>query len=271
SKVTTVKTDENGRAQFDRLEPGTTVQAVAVVDGERLESQEFPVPAQGGVRTMLVATDKNKAPATTPDAPAISGQVVIGAQSRIVIEPGDDVVNVFYLLDVENNARAPVKTPAPFTFELPDGAMRSSIMEGSSPLATVKGRQVAVEGPFAPGHTFVQVAYALAGGSGAIEAAQLFPASVEQVAIVVKKVGATTFRSNRVKDQRELPAEGETYIAAMGGTVPAGQAIDFAVSGFPHRSSAPRAIALVLAVGIIAAGVWAARRPGEDAAAQAAE
>src|SRR5262249_13167195 len=87
SKVTTVKTDENGRAQFDKLEPGTTVKAVAVVDGERLESQEFPAPAQGGVRLMLVATDKTKGPATTPDAPAITGQVVIGTQSRIVIEP----------------------------------------------------------------------------------------------------------------------------------------------------------------------------------------
>jgi len=271
SKVTTVNTDENGRAQFDKLEPGTSVKAVAVVDGERLESQEFPMPAQGGIRMMLVATDKTKAPATTPQAPAISGQVVIGSQSRIVIEPGDDVVNVFYLLDIENNARAPVNTPAPFEFDLPAGAMRSSLMDGSSPLALVKGRRVSVQGPFPPGHTFVQVAYALAGDSGSIDAAQPFPATVEQVAIVVKKAGATTFHSNHAKDQRELPAEGETYIGATGGTVPAGQAIDFAVSGFPHRNRTPRLIALVLAVVIIGAGVWAARGPGDDAKARAAE
>src|SRR5262249_26152635 len=77
--------------------------------------------------------------------------------------------------------------------------------------------------------------------------------------------------SNRVKDQRELPAEGETYIAAMGGTVPAGQAIDFAVSGFPHRNRAPRIIALALAGAIIVAGVWMARRPDNDASTAAAE
>ena len=59
-KVQTVKTDEAGRAQFDSLPPGATVKAVAVVDGERLESQEFPAPAQGGIRLMLVATDKEK-------------------------------------------------------------------------------------------------------------------------------------------------------------------------------------------------------------------
>src|SRR5438093_3628428 len=114
SKVTTVKTDENGRAQFDGLTAGAGVKAVAVVGGERLESQEFPVPAQGGVRLMLVATDSSKAPATTPNAAPISGQVVLGNQSRIVIEPGDESVQVFYLLDIENSARAPVNIAAPF-------------------------------------------------------------------------------------------------------------------------------------------------------------
>ena len=121
SKVTTVKTDENGRAQFDALAPGTSVKAVAVVDGERLESQEFPVPAQGGVRLMLVATDTAKPPATTPDAPPIAGQVVLGPQSRIVVEPADEAVNVFYLLDISNTSRAPVNPPAPFVFDLPGG------------------------------------------------------------------------------------------------------------------------------------------------------
>src|SRR5262245_57293490 len=108
SKVTTVKTDENGRAQFDALARGTPVRAVAVGDGERLESQEFPVPAQGGVRVMLVATDSSKAPSTTPDAAPTAGQVAISTQSRIVIEPADGAVNVFYLLDISNTAGAPV-------------------------------------------------------------------------------------------------------------------------------------------------------------------
>ena len=76
-KVQTVKTDEAGRAQFDGLPPGATLKAVAVVDGERLESQEFPAPAQGGIRLMLVATDKDKESkaAAEASAPAIQGQV----------------------------------------------------------------------------------------------------------------------------------------------------------------------------------------------------
>ncbi len=52
---------------------------------------------------MLVATDTTKGPATTPDAPPISGRVVIADQSRIVVEPDDEGIQVFYLLDIANN------------------------------------------------------------------------------------------------------------------------------------------------------------------------
>src|SRR5260221_14528731 len=49
-RVLTAKTDDAGRAQFDKLPGGSPVKAIAVVDGERLESQEFLAPAQGGIR-----------------------------------------------------------------------------------------------------------------------------------------------------------------------------------------------------------------------------
>jgi len=271
SKVTTVKTDENGRAQFDALAPGTTVKAVAVVDGERLESQEFPVPAQGGIRVMLVATDTSKGPSTTPDAPPISGQVAIGSQSRIVIEPADDAVNVFYLLDISNTARAPVNHAASFVFDLPSGASRAAIMQGSSPKASVSGRRVTVAGPFAPGSTFVQVAYAMPQGGGLVDISQTFPATFEQLAVIVRKVGNTALRSPQIANQREMPAEGETYIAAMGPTVPAGQTIALSVSGFPYHSQAPRTIALALVLVMVGIGVWAARRPTGDQEVRAAE
>ena len=43
-KVVTVKTDDGGRAEFSGMTPGAPVKFVAVVDGEHLESQEFPAP-----------------------------------------------------------------------------------------------------------------------------------------------------------------------------------------------------------------------------------
>ena len=50
-------TGESGRAEFTGLATGSRVKAVAVVGGERLESQEFAVPSAGGTRVLLVATD----------------------------------------------------------------------------------------------------------------------------------------------------------------------------------------------------------------------
>src|SRR5438552_6573109 len=69
-------TDAEGRAEFRGFPAGASLKAVAVVDDERLESQTFPAPSRGGIRLMLVATDKEKEKQKAADAsaPAISGQ-----------------------------------------------------------------------------------------------------------------------------------------------------------------------------------------------------
>jgi hypothetical protein len=67
-----------------------------------------------------------------------------------------------------------------------------------------------------------------------------------------------------------MAAQGETFIAATGGAVPAGRPIVLTLEDLPHHSAAPRYLALALALAIVAAGVWAAGRP-EDRTALAAE
>jgi hypothetical protein len=271
-KVITVKTDENGRAQFDAVTTGVNVQATTTVDGERIDSQEFPVPARGGVRLMLVATDKSKAPATQPNAPAVAGAVVIGNESRIVIQPVEEAVQVFYLLDISNTARVPVKPPTPFVVDLPTGAQGATIMEGSTPTATVSGKRVVVDAPFAPGHTFAQVAFVLTAEGGTADLSQRFPANFEQLAVVVKKLGDTTLESRQVTNQRDMPAQGETYIAATGGAIPAGTPVELTIGGIPHHNQAPRLVALTLASVIVVAGVWAAGKTDDrDPQGRAAE
>ena len=268
-KELTVKTDDAGRAQFNDVPPGSRVKAVADVDGEHLESREFPAPTRGGIRLMLVATDTSKP--TAPAAPAVTGAVTIGNQSRIVIQPNDENIEFYYLLDVSNTSTNPVNPPAPFVLQLPKGAAGTTIMEGSSPQAKVKGGAVVVDGPFAPGHTFVQAAYMLNGEGGTIDLAQPFPATLEQLTVVVKKVGDTSLRSPQLTSQREMAADNDTFIAAQGGELRAGQPLQLTISGFPHQSSMPRMIALTLAVLIALAGVWAATRSSADAGAAAAE
>lgn len=51
----TAKTDAGGRVIFESLAPGDEFHAEVTVDGELLQTITFPIPAQGGVRTMLIA------------------------------------------------------------------------------------------------------------------------------------------------------------------------------------------------------------------------
>jgi hypothetical protein len=270
-KELTVNTDESGRAQFTDVPPGSTVKAIADVDGEHLESREFPAPTRGGIRLMLVATDRSKAASGSSAPAAVSGTVTIGSQSRIVFQPADENVELFYLIDISNPSTQPVNPTTPFVIQMPDGAAGTTIMDRSSPQATAKGNTVTVEGPFAPGHTYVQIACALPGDGGTVEIAQTFPARMEQVAVVVKKVGDTRLSSPSLREQREMPAQGEVFIAATGGELPAGQPLRLTLAGFPHRSATPRYVALTLAALIAAIGFWAASRPNPDSGAAATE
>ena len=267
SEVRTAKTDDSGRAQFSGLTPGTTLQAVAVVDGERLESQEFPAPSRGGIRLLLVATDNTKKSEPAPTAP-VTGQVALGGESRIVIEPGDEVVLVYYLLDIVNGARASVNLATPFTFDMPTGAVGTAILEGSSP-ANVSGGHVRVQGPFAPGRTSVQIVTELPAPDGTLQLAQRFPAPLERLAVIVKKVGSTTLSSPQIAKQQDVVAESQPFIVAAGGPIAAGQPIELSLAELPHHSAAPRRTALSLAAAIVIIGfLVSSRRPDRDAEAE---
>jgi hypothetical protein len=257
-EVRTAETDEEGRAQFSGFKPGSRLKASTVVDGERIDSQEFEAPTVGGIRLLLVATGGEGAAAS---APAVAGEVVIGGESRIVIEPDEDIVRVYYLLDIMNSGPSPVNPPAPFAFDTPRGAQSTTVMQGSSPQARAFETRVSVQGPFAPGRTFVQVAYGLPSGSGSIDIEQHFPATVERVAILVKKVGEARLESPHIDRQQEMPAGADVYIAAVGERpVGVGQPLTLSITGLPHHSPVPRWIALSIAIAILAAGAWAASR-----------
>jgi hypothetical protein len=262
-KVQTVKTDESGRAEFRDLPAGTNVKAIAVVDGERLESQEFPVQGQGGIRLMLVATDqeKEKKKQAEASAPAVAGEVALSSETRVVLEPRDEVVDVYYLLDIVNNGRAPVNPAKPFEFDMPKGATSATIMQGSSPKASAAGTHIKVAGPFLPGRTFVQAAAAIPIRSGTLNVAPVFPANLDQLSVLVKKVGDLKLSSPLIERQQDMPAQGDTLIVAVGGAVKAGQPISLTLDGLPHQNQTPRRIALTLVVLILMIGTWAAMRP----------
>lgn len=258
ASVTSATTDEAGRATFSGLSPGARMKAVAVVDGETIQSQEFEVAAAGGMRVMLVASaSPGQAP---PAALATGGAVAFGEQSRFVIETGDDALNVFYILQIVNTAKTPVDGGGPLVFDLPDGAVGAGVLQGSAPNAVAAGPRVTVTGPFAPGNTLVQFAYSVPLGSERIVLAQRMPAPLGRVTVIAQKIGAMQLQSPQIAQRREMAAEGQTYLVGEGGPLKAGDTLALTFDGLPHRPTWPRNVALVLAIAIIGAGAWGASR-----------
>src|SRR5499427_8693073 len=267
-RVVTVKTDDAGRAQFDKLQAGASVKFTASVDGEELESQEFPVPSQGGIRLMLVATDKSGAAAA--GGPAVSGQVRLSENSRIVFEPGDEMVTVYYILEIVNGGSAPVTPTPPFALDMPKGAQFTTLLEGSTPLARSKGSHISLGGPLPPGKTTLRLAYEVPSETGDVEISQSFPATLDRLMVLVRKQGEAKLASPQLERQQEFPSEGETIIGGMGGPVAAGQPISLTLSDLPHHAALPRWSALSIASFILIAGIWAATRK-DDGTTQDAE
>ncbi len=259
-------TDEAGRAEFKGVAAGTRVKAVAVVAGERLESQEFAMPSSGGIRLALVAAGPAGGAAAAPPAaaadpgPVQAGTVVLGEDSRFVFEMGEDGLSVFYVLQIQNPSSSRVQPVRPVVFELPALARGATVLEGSSPQAKIGGRRLEIAGPFAPGNTMVQVAYSAPFGPAELVIEQPLPLDLRHVAVVAQKVGEMQLSSPQVPEQQTMPANGNLYIAGRGAAVPAGTVLRFAFSGMPHHATWPRNLAIGLALLVLAGGAWSAFR-----------
>lgn len=273
----TATTDAQGRAQFDGIAPGTVVQASATVDGEAMTSQQFSVPGKGGVRVALVAGIAKAAAAeqATADAaakePARPGVVEIGPESRIILEFQDDMLTVFYLLEILNNARTPIDTGGPLQIELPTGAAGASAMQGSSPNVVVRGDLVTITGPFPPGKTVAQVGFSLPQAGESITIRQQWPAAMAQVFVGVEKIGPMQVSSPQLTDTREMNSEGQVFIMGTGGRLNAGETLEIHLSGMPAHSQWPRNVGLAAAALIFVIGGWFAFSPAKAHAAQDAQ
>ena len=267
------KTNDSGRAEFNGLAPGAQVKATTTVGTETLESQEFAVPAAGGIRVALVATDPELEKRAAEDrklaqGPAVSGIVVLDDQSRFVFELGDESLSVFNLVQILNTARTPVQTAQPVTFDLPDGAEGAALLDGSSPQATLAGRRVTVNGPFAPGPTLVQFAYSMPYTGADLSFSQKLPVAMTRLTILAQKVGAMHLASPQMSEHRDMTTDGQTYILGQGPALKAGDVVTFNFTGLPHAPTWPRNLALFAAVAILGAGAWSGLRPRQASVEQ---
>ena len=271
------KTDDQGRAQFDGLATGAMVQATTTVDGETLTSQEFPVPAKGGVRVALIAgiaaaaaKEKSEAEAAAK-MPARPGVVEIGPESRIIIEYQDDNLTVFYLLEVVNSARTPIDIGGPLLIKLPTGAAGAAMMQGSSPNAVAQGDMLTITGPFPPGKTIAQVGFSLPQAGANYTLTQQWPAAVAQVFVGMEKIGNMQIASPQLTNVTEQNADGQPFIMATGPRLNAGETLVLQLTGLPAHSNTPRNVALIAVVIMFAMAAWFAMTPGKAHAAQDAK
>ncbi len=269
----TATTDAQGRAQFDGIPAGTLVQATTTVDKEVLTSQEFTIPAKGGVRVALIAgipqaaaTEKAAAEAGARE-PARPGVVEFGPESRIVLEFQDDNLTLFYLLEVVNTARTPIDMGGPLIVELPTGASGAAMLQGSSPQASVLGDRLTITGPFPPGKLSAQVGFSLPNAGSALALRQKWPAAVAQLFVAAEKIGPMQMSSPQLTDVREMQTEGGVFLMGTGGRLNAGDTFAVNLSGMPAASHTARNAGVAIVVLILGVGLWMAVTPGAARAA----
>jgi hypothetical protein len=262
-------TGAQGRAQFDGLPVGARVHVVAIVDGERLESIEFPVPPAGGIRTLLAAgVGAGTSTGAAPVAPDVSegqksrlhkeSELVLGADTRFAFEFQDDTLTAFYLLEIVNPEAAPLSIASPLVIDLPSSATGTAVMPGGSPLATASGPRVTIMGPFPPGVTQVPVAFRIESWGERWRLEQRFPLAIENVAVAAQKLRGMTLESPQATTVREAAFQGMPYLVATGGRVDPNQPLTLILNGLPHRSSTPLYVTLAIAIAVLCWGVWTA-------------
>jgi hypothetical protein len=267
----TATTDQQGRAEFTGL-PAGEARAEATVDGETLQSQPFAVPTSGGVRVALVAglaraaERKKQEEAAALAAPVAKGVVVLGGDSRIVLEFNNDTLFAFYLLEIVNTARTRVDIGGPFELQLPPDAVGAQIREGSSPAAEIDGTRVRVKGPFAPGTTSLQIEFSVRFSKPTQTITQPFPVPLQRTVVGVEKVGNLELASPQFSAVNELPTENGVYLLGQGGALQPGTPLTFTLSNLPVHSRTSRYVTLGLALLIAAFGAWLSLKPHTAAA-----
>ena len=270
-RTVSARTDEQGRAEFPSLPRDAELRAEATVDGEALASDPFRVPSTGGVRIALIAgmakaAERRKAEeAAALAAPAVKGVISLGGDTRIIAEFENDALFVFYQLDIVNSARAPVDIGGPFELTLPQRAAGATLLEGARKTASIDGRYLEVQGPFAPGVTTVNVQFQLRYSGPELTIDQQFPIAVQQLPFFIERLGNLTVTSPQMRpDGDRAGANGSVFSAlTSSSTLPAGSTVSLELKNLPAQSRVAAYVAVGLALVVIGAGVWlsvAARR-----------
>ena len=201
-KVQTVKTDDAGARSSTTCQPARRSRPPPTVDGEHLESQEFPAPARAASGCCWSRPTTSNGGCGQP--PCHAGRDRPGHDRRAVAHhPRAGRRNGRCLLPARHRERRATGESG-HTVRLRHAGRRRQDRHPSGLVAARQrqGPRITVQGPFPPGNTFVQVGCELPSDSGTVEVVQRFPAALERVAVIVKKVGDMKLSSPQLTPSR---------------------------------------------------------------------
>jgi hypothetical protein len=256
-KITKATTNAQGLARFEGLDTGSTVGYAAIIDhkGTRLGTQPFSMPDQGGMRAEIRAMERTSDPSV----------ITFGSGGRIVLQLHDDILQVLQMLPIENRSNK-LFDPGVGAIEipLPKGFLNAEGGEGDRKLEVRKNHGIAVHGTIAPQTTTsneITFAFTVPYRSSTYDYTQALPNGLGATTLIIEQAGDMSVEGAGIGARQSREVNGRKYWVMPIGAIGAGQNLVFTVTGLPSTDHSGRVIAGVLALLLVLAAVFLARRP----------
>ncbi len=249
------KTSADGEARFEGLDakPTSGYLAEVVKDGSRYAGKPFRLTENAGARVAIEVRPVSR------DLSALS----IGPGSHLILEVGDDALQVIEVLRVNNAGTAPVEVAGGLRLPLPPQAVSATVGPESPPSLSATGHEALWKGPIPVGDTELQVMFVLPYKSDVVELRQRTPIPFAEVAAVIEKIDGLAVTGDRLEtEERELG--GRKLMLVRGPATAPGGELTLRVTGLPRNDPTWRIAAAALSVLILIGFALYARGGGAD-------
>jgi hypothetical protein len=245
------RTDGAGEARFEGLDakPTSGYLAEALRDGARFAGKPFRLTEKMGARVTLELRPVSR------DLAALS----IGAGSHVILEVGDDAVQVSEVLRVHNAGLGPVELPGGLHLPLPARATSAAVGPESPPGFSAAGHEAVLKGSLSPGDTELQVMFLLPYEGDSLELRQKTPLGFESTAVVTEKIDGLAVSGDRLESEEREFGGRKLMLLRGPGTAPGGE-LALRVTGLPKNDATWRYAAAALAVALLIGFGFYARR-----------
>jgi hypothetical protein len=263
-------TDASGVARFTDLAVGRTTGYAAVTDwhGLHIGTEPFAMPEDSGARAEIHALERTSDPSV----------ITIGEGARIILQMHEDTLQFLEILPLENKSDK-LFDPGPGAVEipLPTEFTGAEVGQGDRKLEIRSGLGVAIHGTISPKASLggndakaagneVSFGFVLPYTGTTREFVQKMPTGMGLPTIITEQLPGLEISGPGIGAREESkPLNGRKYWVMPGAAVPPGGELRFTVTGLPSLDHTGRWIALVLALGLLGAGIFFAWAPKDEA------